>query len=181
VNVRESVLSLEVSPSVTSDDVIAIVGAVVSNVTLPDPLVTAVPAFPAISLKAILKVTAPAVSLALAVYAAVQVFPLVLLYVMEVSVIAAPPDLKVTTGDDIFSLAVNVSVTTSSAHSLSACEITRGDTDRTECGLCWIIRPIKLSGCCVIVTCSIFKCSTCNVYRCCSSSTWCEGCFINSR
>ena len=114
VNVRESVLSLEVSPSVTSDDVIAIVGAVVSNVTLPDPLVTAVPAFPAISLKAILKVTAPAVSLALAVYAAVQVFPLVLLYVMEVSVIAAPPDLKVTTGDDIFSLAVNVSVTTSS-------------------------------------------------------------------
>ena len=90
-------------------------GFVVSNVTLPEPLVTAVPAFPAISLKAILKVTAPAVSLALAVYAAVQVFPLVFLYSTEVSVIAASPDLKVTTGDDIFSLAVNVSVTTSSA------------------------------------------------------------------
>ena len=30
------------------------VGAVVSNVTLPEPLVTAVPAFPAVSLKAML-------------------------------------------------------------------------------------------------------------------------------
>jgi hypothetical protein len=57
--------------------VIAIVGAVPSNVTLPEPLVTAVPAFPAVSLKAILKLTAPDVSLALTVYAAVQVFPLV--------------------------------------------------------------------------------------------------------
>ena len=59
--------------------------------------------------------TAPDVSLALTVYAAVQVFPLVFVYVMEVSVIAAPPDWKVTTGVLIASLAVNVRVTTSSA------------------------------------------------------------------
>ena len=50
VNVRESVPSLDVSPSLTSDAVIAIVGAVVSYVMLPVPLVTAVPAFPAVSL-----------------------------------------------------------------------------------------------------------------------------------
>jgi hypothetical protein len=40
-------------------------------------VVTAAAAFPAVSLKAILKVTAPKVSLAFAVYAAVQVLPLV--------------------------------------------------------------------------------------------------------
>ena len=43
------------------------VGAVVSVVTLPLPLVTAVPALPAVSLKAMLYVTAPSVSLAFAV------------------------------------------------------------------------------------------------------------------
>ena len=91
------------------------VGFVVSNVTLPERLVTAVPAFPAISLKAILKVTAPAVSLALAVYAAGQLYPSVSVYSTEVLVLAASPDLKIKTGADIFSLAVNVSVTTSSA------------------------------------------------------------------
>jgi len=39
-----------------------------------------------------LKVTVPKVSLLLAVYDAVQVFPVVFVYVTEVSVIAAPPD-----------------------------------------------------------------------------------------
>jgi len=43
------------------------VGAVLSNVTLPPPLVTAVPAFPAESLNAILYVTEPVVSEAFAV------------------------------------------------------------------------------------------------------------------
>ena len=43
------------------------VGAVLSNVTLPVPLVTAVPAFPAESLNAILYVTDPSVSEAFAV------------------------------------------------------------------------------------------------------------------
>ena len=43
------------------------VGAVVSVVTLPLPLVTAVPALPVVSLKAMLYVTAPSVSLAFAV------------------------------------------------------------------------------------------------------------------
>ena len=44
-----------------------IAGAVLSNVTLPPPLVTAVPAFPAESLNAILYVTDPSVSEAFAV------------------------------------------------------------------------------------------------------------------
>ena len=87
------------------------VGAVLSNVTLPLPLVTADPAFPAESLNAILYVTEPAVSLSAVVYAAVHVFPDVFTYVTDVSVIAAPPETKVTTGVDIVSLAVNVSVT----------------------------------------------------------------------
>ena len=43
------------------------VGAVLSNVTLPLPLVTGVPAFPAESLNAILYVTDPSVSEACAV------------------------------------------------------------------------------------------------------------------
>ncbi len=43
------------------------VGVVLSNVTLPVPLVTAVPAFPAESLNAILYVTDPSVSEAFAV------------------------------------------------------------------------------------------------------------------
>ena len=43
------------------------VGIVSSNVTLPVPLVTAVPAFPAESLNAMLYATLPSVSLALAV------------------------------------------------------------------------------------------------------------------
>ena len=43
------------------------VGAVVSVVTLPLPLVTAVPALPVVSPKAMLYVTAPSVSLAFAV------------------------------------------------------------------------------------------------------------------
>ena len=46
---------------------LVIVGAVLSNVTLPLPLVTAVPAFPAESLNAILYVTDPSVSEAFAV------------------------------------------------------------------------------------------------------------------
>ena len=54
MNVSESVPSLDISPSFTSAAVIVIVGAVLSNVTLPEPLVTAVPAFPAVSLKAML-------------------------------------------------------------------------------------------------------------------------------
>jgi len=87
------------------------VGAVFSNVTLPLPLVTADPAFPAESLNAILYVTEPAVSLSAVVYAAVHVFPDVFTYVTDVYVIAAPPETKVTTGVDIVSLAVNVSVT----------------------------------------------------------------------
>ena len=49
VKVRERVVSLDVSPSFTSAAVIVIVGAVLSNVTLPEPLVTAVPAFPTVS------------------------------------------------------------------------------------------------------------------------------------
>ena len=89
------------------------VGAVLSNVTLPLPLVTAVPAFPVESLNAILYVTEPVVSLDSVVYTAIHVFPDVFTYVTDVSVIATPPDLKVTTGVDIVSLAVNESVTLS--------------------------------------------------------------------
>ena len=75
------ILSLAVNVNVTSSlalasvlvelsDVILTllrVGAVVSVVTLPLPLVTAVPALPAVSPKAMLYVTAPSVSLAFAV------------------------------------------------------------------------------------------------------------------
>ena len=89
------------------------VGAVLSNVTLPLPLVTADPAFPAESLNAILYVTEPVVSLDSVVYTAVHVFPDVFTYVTDVSVIAAPPERKVTIGVDIVSLAVNESVTLS--------------------------------------------------------------------
>jgi hypothetical protein len=89
------------------------VGAVLSNVTLPLPLVTADPAFPAESLNAILYVTEPVVSLDSVVYTAVHVFPVVFTYVTDVSVIAAPPETKVTTVVDIVSLAVNESVTLS--------------------------------------------------------------------
>ena len=67
VNVRDKVPSLDVPPSVISAAAIVIVGAVESTTTLPEPLVTSVPAFPAVSLKATLKVTAPGVSLALTV------------------------------------------------------------------------------------------------------------------
>jgi hypothetical protein len=89
------------------------VGAVLSNVTLTLPLVTADPAFPAESLNAILYVTEPVVSLDSVVYTAVHVFPVVFTYVTDVSVIAAPPETKVTTVVDIVSLAVNESVTLS--------------------------------------------------------------------
>ena len=72
VKVKDKVTSLEAPPSVTSADVIVIVGAVVSNLaaTLPAALITAVPAFgpvAAVSLKATLKVISPDVSLALTV------------------------------------------------------------------------------------------------------------------
>ena len=54
------------------------VGAVLSNKTeLPSvTAVTFVPAFPAVSLKEITKLTSPSVSLELAVYRAVQLVPL---------------------------------------------------------------------------------------------------------
>ena len=48
----------------------------VSKVTLPDPVVTSVPALEP-SVNAILKETEPSVSKVFAVYFAVQVFPLV--------------------------------------------------------------------------------------------------------
>ena len=70
------------------------VGAVLSNVTLPLPLVTAVPAFPAESLNAILNVTEPVVSIECAVYTALHVFSDELSYVTDVSVIAAPQKRK---------------------------------------------------------------------------------------
>ena len=55
------------------------VGRLPSNRTLLESSteVSAVPTFPAESLKAILKVTAPSVSPEFAVYSAVQVFPVV--------------------------------------------------------------------------------------------------------
>ena len=55
------------------------VGRLPSNRTLLESSteVSAVPTFPAESLKATLKVTAPSVSLEFAVYSAVQVFPVV--------------------------------------------------------------------------------------------------------
>ena len=76
-----AIVSLAVNVSVTTFDAFARVvvelldailtllkvGAVLSNVTLPDPPVTAVPAFPAESLNAILYVTDPSVSEACAV------------------------------------------------------------------------------------------------------------------
>jgi hypothetical protein len=76
-----AIVSLAVNVSVTTFDAFARVvvelldaiptllnvGAVLSNVTLPVPLVTAVPAFPAESLNAILYVTDPSVSEAFAV------------------------------------------------------------------------------------------------------------------
>ena len=52
------------------------VGNVLSKITLPDPVVTSVPALEP-SVNAILKETEPSVSEAFAVYFAVQVFPLV--------------------------------------------------------------------------------------------------------
>ena len=54
-----------------------IVGTMLSKVTLPDPVVTSVPALEP-SVNAILKETEPSVSKVFAVYFAVQVFPLVL-------------------------------------------------------------------------------------------------------
>jgi hypothetical protein len=76
-----AIVSLAVNVSVTTFDAFARVvvelldaiptllkvGAVLSNVTLPLPLVTAEPAFPAESLNAILYVTDPSVSEAFAV------------------------------------------------------------------------------------------------------------------
>ena len=53
-------------------------GSVSSNVTPPVPLLTGSPGFPARSPTTILYVTAPSVSLATAVYEAVQVLPVVL-------------------------------------------------------------------------------------------------------
>ena len=81
VTVGVEILSLAVNVNVTSSPALARVavelsdviltllrvGAVVSVVTLPLPLVTAVPALPVVSLKAMLYVTAPSVSLAFAV------------------------------------------------------------------------------------------------------------------
>ena len=99
--------------SLISTPLTVCVGTVLSNVTLPLPPVTAVPAFPAESLNAILYATEPVVSLDSVVYTAVHVFPDVFTYVTDVSVIAAPPERKVTTGVDIVSLAVNESVTLS--------------------------------------------------------------------
>ncbi len=52
------------------------VGNVLSKITLPDPVVTSVPALEP-SVNAILKETEPSVSEAFDVYFAVQVFPLV--------------------------------------------------------------------------------------------------------
>jgi hypothetical protein len=54
VTVTLTVSSVLYVPSVVVDVTDVIVGAVLSNVTLPDPLVTAVPAFPTLSVKAIL-------------------------------------------------------------------------------------------------------------------------------
>ena len=70
VNVRvTSSLALASVEVLLSDVILTLlrVGAVVSVVTLPLPLVTAVPALPDVSLKAMLYVTAPSVSLAFAV------------------------------------------------------------------------------------------------------------------
>jgi hypothetical protein len=52
------------------------VGAVLSNVTLPLPLVTTDPAFPAGSQNSILNVTEPVVSPDHVVYEALHVFPI---------------------------------------------------------------------------------------------------------
>jgi hypothetical protein len=65
-----------------------------------------------VSLKAILKVTGPAVSLALATNEAVQVFPFVF-ETLTLPFTAAPPEEAVTVGDWIVSLAVKLNVTTS--------------------------------------------------------------------
>ena len=105
------VLSFDESPLLTSLEDIETVGGVVSTVIVPPDVtaVTAVPAFPAVSLKAILKVTLPSVSEECIVYTAVHVFPDVFVYVGEF-VIADPPDLNVTEGVEIVSFAVKVSI-----------------------------------------------------------------------
>ena len=54
VNVNANVASLDVPPSETSAAVMVTVGAVLSKVTDPEPLVTAVPALPAESVYAML-------------------------------------------------------------------------------------------------------------------------------
>ena len=67
VNVNAIELSFDVAPELTSAAVIAIVGSVLSKVTLPEPDVTAVPALPDKSLNAMLYITDPFVSEAFAV------------------------------------------------------------------------------------------------------------------
>tara|TARA_B100000963_G_scaffold35011_1_gene25996 strand:- start:87 stop:437 length:351 start_codon:yes stop_codon:yes gene_type:complete len=62
VNVRANEVSLLIPPLDAVELLMVAVGAVVSIVTLPEPLVTAVPAFPRASVNAIEYATAPSVS-----------------------------------------------------------------------------------------------------------------------
>lgn len=102
----------------------AAVGAVLSKVTdEPSPtVVTAVPAFPIKSVKAILNVIAPSVSPDWVAKAAVQLLPEGLLYVTE-PLTALPPDLKVTVGVEIASEAVKLKVTVSPVFALAVLEL----------------------------------------------------------
>jgi hypothetical protein len=89
------------------------VGVVLSNVTLLELVTEAtVAAFPERSVATTLKVIAPCVSLALVVYAAVQLDPLPPYVMAPEFVMGAPPEENITTGWTIVSLAAMVSVTT---------------------------------------------------------------------
>ena len=98
-------------------DAIAIVrvGCVLSTVTLElsVTVVTAVPALPVGSLNAIENATAPSVSASATSATHVHWLPDGLATVIELSAIAAPPDVKVQVGVPIVSEAVNVRVTSS--------------------------------------------------------------------
>ena len=88
------------------------VGAVLSNRTLPLALMAGAPGLPEISVKAMLKVTLPSVSAALAVYVVVQVLLSKLgLVGVFARGIAIPPDRKVIVGVCICSLVTKLRVT----------------------------------------------------------------------
>ena len=119
------------------------VGWVLSTVTaeLSVTADTAVPALPAESVNAIENATAPSVSASATSATQVHVFPAVLVVVMELSAIAAPPEVKVHVGEPIASDAVNVRVMSSPLFALPALFTAIPTTDRVGCVLSIVTAP----------------------------------------